>query len=529
MKPPAHDPSRAAGGRGPRNRRLRLAPALALAALVLLPGGALAQEPAPDWRLGDHGFRFALKSFAKLEPLHKIDDLRGTDPADTVLIVFGSLGCLDEIRGQVRGLKNFVDAGGALLIASDSPDQGRLSRFGVVLEGEVPRLPQPVTEQWLAKFGDRLPENKPPFAKAGWVKARYRGDFQVYWLPKDLWELRWAEPYLGFDDCPLLKGYLDRWHPLFARCTQGLVANRPSVLLLQPGAAVTVLGAYPPFPPVLITPKGHVSHDQAFAVGSPADSGERLLFVSSQTVFCNDLLGRKDIDNWQFTVNTVRWLAENPATGKKRKRVLFLHDGKVVDDFDVWVDELPPMTSRMINNLIRDLEDENFFNLLALDVADRDDPDRAKVKLLRVLLLAGLVLLTGYGWSRYRRARYRRDATVPLVEARLAQTAAEAVPPVVKRDRLTLRGGDFREAARTLARLCFEESPGGRRAARPPQVVGAGRAGDTLAGAVDRLWELAYGTTVEPLSANAFAGLVDLVARVQEALRRGTLQWGTAR
>jgi hypothetical protein len=126
---------------------------------------------------------------------------------------------------------------------------------------------------------------------------------------------------------------------------------------------------------------------------------------------------------------------------------------------------------------------------------------------------------------RYRKTRHFQEMGVPLVEAKLAQTTAEFVPALVKRDKLALRGDDFREAARTLAQLCFEQSPGGQHSTVPPRVTDQARNRAGLARLVDRLWNLAYGEAAEPVPADEFARLVAVVRQVQEALARGTLRW----
>jgi hypothetical protein len=519
---------------------------LVIALLVLTPwAGASAQQLQID-QLGTAGLRIVLKKVFHLEPLHKISDLHDKEPKDTVVIVFGNLQCLDEVGGGRGGLKKFVNNGGALLIASDRPDNGRLAEFGVHIDGNLPVLPIPMAG-FSKKFElpsvrlrgpDGIPFN---VTKEQWEKGKdtiFKGCMPLLraadsqrigwrWIPQDLWEQRWAEPYKDFDDCPLVMGHLGSAHPLFANCRLGIASNRPSYIVRHPECECALLIGFPPFGEA-ITVEGSLIFDQAFAVGSNIKHRpeERLLIVSGHTPFTDGLLAQKDNDNEHFTVNTVRWLAEKPgAPGKKRKYVLFLHDNKVIDNFDVPLGMPPMPTTRIVNNLLRVLEEENFFNLLLLDILDRNDPARGKLKVLRALLVAAVVGLAFYGLTRYRRARHRLDVAVPLVEAKLAQTTAEFVPALVKRDKLALRGNDFRESARTLARLCFEQSPGGHRSSLPPRLASGVRDRAGLADAVDRLWDLAYGEADEPVSADALASLAALVQQVQDALANRTLQW----
>ena len=85
------------------------------------------------------------------------------------------------------------------------------------------------------------------------------------------------------------------------------------------------------------------------------------------------------------------------TNNKKRKYALFIHDNKVVSNFNVPIGELPFPTARMLNYLLRRLEDENFFNKLLLQAANPDYPDLAKLRLLRVLLVTGVAGLVCHG------------------------------------------------------------------------------------------------------------------------------------
>jgi hypothetical protein len=312
-----------------------------------------------------------------------------------------------------------------------------------------------------------------------------------------------------------------------------MATNNPSFIWREKGSPCTLLCGFPPFPRQKspgfaggITLDGHLLHDQAFAVGSAAESNERLLIVSNSIVFSDGLLAQKDIDNCQFCVNAMHWLVEDPGDPNiKRKYALFIDKNTVIDDFDVPIGEPPQTTTRMINNLLRKLEEENFFNLVALELAGRGNQEAGKLRILRVFAVALILCLIVYSVRRYFRARHHSDVAVPLIEAKLAQTVVEFVPALIKRDKLALRGNDFREAARTLARLCFEQTPGHHHAKEPPRVAEHVRRRRGLEAAVDRLWNLAYGAWTEPVSADEFAELAADVWQVQTALERGTLQW----
>src|SRR5437867_3404879 len=127
----------------PHGPRLLLVAALACA---VLPAAARAQDPplVVDAQ-GDHAFRYLLK-YAGLTPLNRIGDLNDVPPEETVVIIFGDLGCLQQLKQFPGGLRGFVGRGGALLVASDQPDQQQLSQFGVTFTGNPVRMPVAVTD-----------------------------------------------------------------------------------------------------------------------------------------------------------------------------------------------------------------------------------------------------------------------------------------------------------------------------------------------------------------------------------------------
>src|ERR1700677_2989522 len=128
--------------------------ALALGLIALLPAGAGGQQrfldPPP---LGSHLFQNFLNGFG-LQPLASMDELAAKDPSETVLVVFHDLTCLDGNQ-----LAKFVDRGGAVLIASDQADGGRLAPLGLHISGKRVVVPTKVknrTEQnvvWLVPPG----------------------------------------------------------------------------------------------------------------------------------------------------------------------------------------------------------------------------------------------------------------------------------------------------------------------------------------------------------------------------------------
>ena len=121
-------------------RRVRaLGWVVGLLTLILFPDVAACQpalfQPPP---LETHAFRNFLHGFG-LQPLGDLDELLSNKEGECVLIVFGDLACLDARKGRGGGfgLKEFVDSGGAVLIASDQPDERRLG--GPFSDAAMPR------------------------------------------------------------------------------------------------------------------------------------------------------------------------------------------------------------------------------------------------------------------------------------------------------------------------------------------------------------------------------------------------------
>jgi hypothetical protein len=340
-----------------------------------------------------------------------------------VLIVFGELDGVDQLaKLRPGGLARFVSEGGALLIASDRPDHGRLHEFKLTISGKMPLLPMEILH---------VPEFQPiyidPRAELSGIKRvtpdewkrQHKGPIKVEFevkvdrlifpsetldVPQEFLARRHAEAYQGFDDCIKIHYNKGLTHPIFAGCKKGIATNRPSFILTDPGCTAPVLCSFPPFP-------GHADFEgmlrgtapePAFAVGSSPTAGttSRLLLLAGHGQFMNGMLGQSDNDNLQFTQNILRWLTDN----KQRKQCLFIEENQVMPDFAVPLGELPLPTARIINDLMRGLEEENFFNRLILG-------NVSKQTILRGVLALTLLAITILGLQRVLRARFRQDNT----------------------------------------------------------------------------------------------------------------------
>ncbi len=446
----------------------------ALAALLLAAPAPTQEQRAvvpPD---GTQYFRNLLHLHG-LKPLPRASDLAQAQPRETLLIVFGSLEGLDAAAHRPGGLRAFVNAGGAVLIASDRRDAGwggRLNELGLFLSGRDVLAP---------------PEHA----------------------------------YRGTPECPLLQQWRVPNHPIFAGITEGIATNRPSHVrpaFVPPGRPRFA----PPGRPALIAlasfPPG--CHDRfdvalgnaAFIVGTSADADSpgKILVVAGHGTFINDMMAAAD--NAVFARNCVHWLTDQG----KRKHVLFVEDGEVLTGLNVPLTRVPVPPLKVVNRALRAMEEENLFNRLLLDNVGRE-------RVLRVLLVGASVLLAFCGLYRLVRAHHRGEPAGPLVAVRVGQDET-GVPLAVRRHRAQVVENNFAEAARDLARLCFEESAGARPAA-PPTVVRGGR---RLRRLVARLWRVAYGEP-EPVSARRFEGVAVAAGQVRAALADGSLRFEGAR
>jgi hypothetical protein len=447
------------------NRRARLATGAVLTACLLaaaLP--AAAQEPRARVPFeGSHAFRHILK-LHQLQPLASAAELAKVPPEEAVLIVFGDPSVIKEAANHVGGLREFQRNGGAILIATDRHDGAGLSELGVTVRG---------------------------------------------------WAVEATAPALAFqgkEACPVFRRLGNLPHPLFRGLHRDLVTNSPSYL-----AFLQRLG-FPPsgLRPLVLFPPGCITWRRApptdtltFIAAPPQGDGARVLVIAGHGIFMNGMLGL-DADNFAFARNCVQWLSEKG----KRKYALLIEEGRVMKSFDVPLAQLPLPPLKAISGIVRGLEDENFFNRLLLDNVRR-------ARLLRYLFLGASGLLLFYGLHRLIRAHHRGETAAPRLAAKVEQQANVEVPLVARRNEAALREGNCYEAARDLARLCFE-GEGGQPPAAPPVVQRGGR---RLRREVGRLWRLAYGGTPTPVAPAEFAALVAQAARVQAALDGGALRF----
>lgn len=427
---------------------------LAAAWLVVTP--AVGQESKTVPFEGTQAFCHILNQF-KLAPVPELSALKRLPPAETMLIVFGDNRILADIA-----LDDFKKRGGAVLIASDRDDEGRLAVWKLRIDGE------PVSESR-------------------------------------------STAYKRIESCPLVRR-LDRSHPLFRGLAGdfGLATNQPGRLLV-PRRAVPVLAI---FSGNCNVPGGDDVGGAPFLVGSLA--GSRVVVMAGHSVFMNGMIAQPDNDNWTFAWNCVRWLSEGPQG--PRKHAFFVEEGRVKQSFDVPlampIPRLPAV--QLLNGLLRGLEDENFFNRVLQRFVSRRQLWRSAMVMVTVVVLI-------LAWRRLVKSRFRQDIHVPRAALEPAADFAESPPPMLQRQSALIESGNYWESGQALARFFFEEV--GKLAAGSPLpavVGGSWWQRRTMTRQVRDLWQLAFGPAGY-LSSRALARLPARLDRLASEIRQGRL------
>jgi hypothetical protein len=399
-------------------------------------GGILGAQDAPPSReiaRGSQVFRHVLHEM-NLQPLQTCEQL-AEDPAHNLLIVLGETAVLHSLL-PVR-LEDFVRSGGSALIATDRAASRGLEGFDI-------------------RFVDGYPaqlriEPDSPFA------------------------------YRGSRECILVEG-TKAGRPLFENLKR-VATNRPGYLDAR-FSRLEVLGSFPKE----VTVNGQRLPRRTFAAGGSWGEG-RVLFLSDHSVFINAMLLPDDNDNYDFAQNCVRWLARDKVT-----HVLFVDEDVTETSFEVPVRDqpLPPVESivQAVDQGLQGLEEENRFNLLLWDALERLPVDT----LLKLAFIGSALGLAVYGLALMAHSRHRVEAETPLLATSLEQLTSR-LDLAEQRQRWQLRGGNYWEAARSLARQELEALYGSEITAdSPPRLERKGGWYGTfvLRRRLRRLWRLAY-------------------------------------
>jgi hypothetical protein len=468
--------------------------------LLSMPAAGAAQDTPAQRRKavleGTHVFRRILYDH-RLEPLNDFDSL-ADDPSRTLLVVLGNLDAIANVPG---GLKDFVDRGGAVLLASDRSlrsDEARRALRSVA---------------GVSISNDTLVCLNLEF-------CYFSREFCPYVYP-------------ARDDRLGLLG------PPPGRDRYGVATNVPSFLRLRGGgpATVQVLAFLPSFCRLDIRRNQPLQEDwwPPFMVGGDVGKG-RVLVLADHSVFINEMMLPDDNNNVEFTIACVRWL-RGAEDATPRSRVLLVEDGKIQTNLAIPLKSAvvgPEEALRALyanrNELlvkaeetVANLERQDFFNEQFLRLLYRAGltPDRIA---LTVLVLATLALVM-YGVYRLGiRTRFRHPTEAPLL-TRAVGASLPAAPLVDQRVHTLVRLGNLNEPAARLAGRWFERQglpvTVAGPAEPPVEVVGGWWRRRQLLGQLRRLWRLAQGRSTERVEPAGLWRLQRELDRLQVSRERG--------
>jgi hypothetical protein len=459
---------------------------LGLLCVAALPLAGQEEKPALAVRVDGFQVFCNLLEHFQLEPLADAASLSDVGPEETWIIAVGELNLADLHARFAGGLTGFLNRGGALLIASDTPDEGALRPWKL----EIP----------------------------GWKVLQNR-----------------ESAYLGrFEECPMIVFGQKSKHPMFGESRRGIATNRPSFLRPRDSQLQTLAEFSRDTWTVL--PFGNMFELRfdapgplIFLSGSPHDAppAGRMAVLSNAGVFINRMLLNQDNDNFEFAWNTIKWFREGP--NGKRRYVFFLQDGEAVTEFALPRGiRLPPeLMFWVINKMLADMDKENLFNNLLFNSLGDEGVWRAVWIGLGALLF--LLLL-----RRFVLSRFRPDTWVPLLVGR--KPAPPPPLPVEWQRHLALEKLDnYWEPAQVLWRQFFQDHAGRMvplwdefDATGPPPILAQGNWWHrwTLSRQVRDLWHLAHMPPGRRLSRRKFLAALAVLAELQAAVKSGRLRLG---
>jgi hypothetical protein len=501
--------------------------ALALCVSAAMLGVA---PPAPAQRVPSIPFAYRADAFRRilyelgLQPLRDFKELR-QDPQESLVVVLGQTDCLNR-RNLPKGLKDFVEQGGAVLVATDRAP-------GDEADGQLQELAG-VTVSGQSYVGQLVEQ-----------KLLYR-----------------EKPF-----CPLLDSKNGAIPNLFRSPSRmgpsadlSIATNAPSCLdvlrrwdFLDPVAWLPA-GSFPEGNPFMLRHRPPRSREPLgkgplFAVGGEVGQG-RALVLADHSIFINEMMIPEDNKNAEFAWNCLQWLQ---GEGKQRHQALFVEEGTIYADFKVPLKEgpgLPPGAIdagvALLERTLAKLEDRGALDAAVLDQLGVNHIGGLDRLLRRTLVVLTVLLLLYLGYRVGIRGRFRLDAAVPLLAHEVARHAP-AAPLLEQRRRSALQAGNLWETAHGLARQWAASLPviaaGGTPAPQgpcgagvspareggasaPPRVVvrGGWRQRFGLRRRFRRLWRLAHDTAPVRVRPRALRRLLRDLDELKAALADGTLR-----
>jgi hypothetical protein len=332
--------------------------------LTLWPSQLTAQIEDVDqaaWKRGYNGFALLCRSL-NLRIENDLRSWRSIPPDRSILIVLGST------RGLPMDVSDYVEHGGAALVASDQPDYRSFASWGV-----------------------------------GFNRGPQRA-------------VRDEDMFRSRSDCPLISN-LDRNHPATSVCVS-LATNRPGFLALSPDSEASrryrreTIGRLPR----LVASRGRQRNAQPFIASLEPNLDARMLFVADQSIFSNQMMTCED--NAKFALTAMEWLRNG-----KRDTVLIVSAREIIDpmnpdqlhvilpapdpaDVIAALEQLPPEALIAFgDSVVTAVEDEGVLDELISYVAD-EIPPRLYA---RILILIPTIVAIAYLLLRLFNRRYERE------------------------------------------------------------------------------------------------------------------------
>jgi len=352
-----------------------------------------------------------------LRPLADADAFAQVAPEKSLLVVLGKLDRLDEAIAGVGGLRRYLRAGGAILIASDYESENHLAPLGLGISGIAVR---------------QQPEAAFP----------------------------------GFPACPILPvpPIRGKAHPVFQDLHGTVVTMRPSTFSAIPDRWAR-LAFYPDqtYLPGIARNLGPFGFPWILASPPDAQDGSSVLAITGHGVFMNCFLVLPDYDNFRFARNVARHMAEGPKG--RRTHVLLLDEGVPLERLDLSLESPPLPIGFLLNTLIDQAQRQGLID----EVLRRSLPHATMWRWMLFLLTS---LVFPFVFRRFFVSRFRRDARAALIVG--LNEVAPPTPSVSRRRREEiLSRSQFAESARILARQWLRERGVAELAVLPPYEVRA--------------------------------------------------------
>jgi hypothetical protein len=485
----------------------------ALLVLLVVGQSARAQGPGTLSHAGSEYFRFALHRHG-IEPLSEPRQAIA-DPLGTLIVITGRVTELNQILNG-NTLANYLESGGAILIAADGPSP-----------------PPGVRGDWAAVVGVGIGGSP--------ITADRRNCYKQ--LP--------GRPYVR-PKVRVIQGGpspFDLFEGVAERGPTAIATEYPSEIRMVPDGGrnrflVKHLAGYPEGAR-RTTDDRQVAEDVDFAVSIEPQRGilgGRMIVLADHGVFFNGMMGFVkdpaaengvgfDNGNWVFANRTIHWL--QGGQGVMRSRCLFVEDSHVIDRFAVTVPNANPPIPKIapdrlangvlnaMNPLIDAAQERDFFNRVIEGWLGFPRIVRAFLLTLTVVFLVACLrwLLRGR----------RRAEPAAIMTPQLQASLVPRGGVLRQRTAAQIEVGNLYDAARRRVRERFDVL-GGRPgpAGQMPPVLTANDLpdGPVLHHSVRWLWALGYGDTPIGIPPADWDRTNVLLERVTARAARGDWSFG---